>query len=296
MAQQALEPFDDRLSYFAYTDVETPVRIELRSAPRALTAMTVRSNVMWALKQLAIDQFHSPSIWGVDFKVLLEGEELYLGKLSNKYRRDGGAVLEGGSGEQGVGNGSSHDEGVSEQEKKPKRALVLTRPAQNATTSTTTSLTITGGQSSPANVQYGMRFQPLGVLLPDIGIFSAILEFLLFLAAYELYQELESANMAYDTLPVWIFVISNVESASGRSLQMYQVLAMLQSIAKHFVEHRIYQELGFNLLADEAIVAVGCVVTGQRRREWCRELDGWVSGVGLGLGGLDRWQNVSVIA
>ena len=74
------------------------------------------------------------------------------------------------------------------------------------------------------------------------------------------------------------------------------MLAMLQSIAKHYVAKRIYQELGFNLLADDAIVAVGCVVMGRRGREWCRDLDGWVSGVGLRLGGFDHWQNVSVNA
>ena len=71
---QALKPFDD-------TDVETPVRILLRLIPAPPTAMAVRSNVIWALKQLTIDQFHSPSIWGVGLKVLLEGEEWYLGKI-----------------------------------------------------------------------------------------------------------------------------------------------------------------------------------------------------------------------
>ena len=80
-----------------------------------------------------------------------------------------------------------------------------------------------------------------------------------------------------------------------RNLQVYDVLAMLQSMAKQYVAQRIYQELGFKLLANEAIVAVGCVVTGRKGREWCRDLDGLVSGVALGLGGLDHWQNVSVI-
>ena len=90
-----------------------------------------------------------------------------------------------------------------------------------------------------------------------------------------------------------LYAISNVELASVRSLQ---VLAMLQSIAKHYVAQKIYQELGFKLLADGAIVAVGCVITGRKGREWCRDLDGLVSGVALGLGGLDHWQNISVTA
>ena len=47
----------------------------------------------------------------------------------------------------------------------------------------------------------------------------------------------------------------------------FEVLAMLQSIAKHYIAQRIHQELSFNLLADEAIVAVRCVFSGQKGRE-----------------------------
>ena len=90
---------------------------------------------------------------------------------------------------------------------------------------------------------------------------------------------------------------SQCRLGSVRSWQVYEVLAMLQSIAKHYGAQRIYQELCFNLLADEATVAVGCVVTGRKKgREWCRDLDGLVSGIALGLGGFDHWQNVSIIA
>lgn len=33
---------------------------------------------MWALKQLPTNLFHDPSNWGLDFKVRLSGEDLYL--------------------------------------------------------------------------------------------------------------------------------------------------------------------------------------------------------------------------
>ena len=52
---------------------------------------------------------------GVDSNVLLEREEVYLGQLSDRERPNGSAVLGGGSGEQGVGNGSSSDDGGLEQ-------------------------------------------------------------------------------------------------------------------------------------------------------------------------------------
>ena len=87
----------------------------------------------------------------------------------------------------GLDNGSSSDDGVEDQEKKPERAQVITPPTYNATASTITSLIMTGGEKGPANVRYSMRFQPTSVLIPNIGIFSAILELLLFLATSDRY-------------------------------------------------------------------------------------------------------------
>ena len=63
----------------------------LRSAHDAPTA--VRSGVMWALKQLSIDLFHDPSIWGLGFKVQLSREDLYMGRLSDRNRL--GGMLDG---------------------------------------------------------------------------------------------------------------------------------------------------------------------------------------------------------
>ncbi|KAF6224997.1 hypothetical protein HO133_010192 [Letharia lupina] len=260
LAQQAVEPFDARLSYFEYADAETPVRIVLRSAPHAPTTLTVRSNVMWALKQLPINLFHDPSIWGLDFKVRLRGEDLYLGSLSNSNRP--GGVL-GAGGEQGGGNGSSDGS-----EEKQKRALLITQP------SNTTAQNLKNPGSSPTDIQYDLRFQLTGLPLPDIGIFSAILEFLLGLGAGDPYQAVESAKLALDTLPVWIYISYNAQPSSTQRLQVYRVVAILQAIARYCVGQRIYQELIFNLLVDDLLLASGCVVRGVGEREWCRGLEG----------------------
>ncbi len=283
MAQQSFEPFDDRVSYFEYTHTETPVRIVLRSAPNAPTAMTVRSNIMWALKQLPIDLFHSPSIWGLDFKVQLSGGDLYLGKLSNKHRP--GEVLV----ERGAQGGNSNLD-VSGQ--KQNRTLLLITQPSNTTAQT---LTMIPGPNR-ANTQYDLRVRFAGQPLPDIGIFSTILEVLLSLGALGPYQEIKAASLARDTLPVWVYVVHDAEQGSTQGLQAYQVVAILQATAIYCVERRIYQELIFNLLADEMLVAAGCVVRGLGGREWCRGLEGWGDGGGLGIKGVDVSQNVSVLA
>ena len=61
------------------------------------------------------------------------------------------------------------------------------------------------------------------------------------------------------------------------------VLAMLQSIAKRYVAQRMYQELGFNLRDDEAVVTVACVITGRMGRVWWRGSDGLGSGGCFGI-------------
>lgn len=215
---------------------------------------------MWALKQLPINLFHDPSIWGLDFKVRLLGEDLYLGSLSNRNRP--GGVLEAG-GEQGGGNGS-----LDGWEEKPKRALSITQPSDT----TARNLTIPG--STPTDIQYDLRFQLTGLPLPDIGIFSAILEFLLGLGARDPYQAVDSAKLALDTLPVWIYISYNAQPSSTQRLQVYRVVAILQAIARYCVGQRIYQELIFNLLVDDLLLASGCVVRGVGEREWCRGLGG----------------------
>lgn len=241
---------------------------------------------MWALKQLPIDLFNAPSIWGLDFTVQLSGEDLYLGRVSNRNRP--GGVLQGGSEQQGGNDSSLRD--VSE--RKRKRALLITQPS-TTTTTTTEKLSL---PDSSANAQYDLRFQLTGLPLSDISIFSTILEFLLDLGAQDPYQAVESADLARHTLPVWIYALHNVEPGSAQRLHIYQVVAVLAAIARHCVAQRIYQELIFNLFIDGVLVAAGCVVRGMGEREWCRGLERKGNGGGLGVVGLDMSQNVSVTA
>lgn len=285
MAQQAVEAFDERLSYFEYTDDETAVRVVLRSAPDARTAMTVRSNVLWTLKQLPTDLFNSPSIWGMDFKVQSSGQDLYLGKLSNK-NRPGGALGGGGG---GVGPGEKGGLDVSERKQRRASLLSIARPSSNSTTTT-------GNPNLPDNTRSQILFRPTGAPLPNVGIFSTILEFLLALAARDRYQAIETAYSARDTSAVWIFVIYNSEPGSTQRLQVYQLVGILREIARYGVQRRIYQEMIFNLLVDELLIATGCVVMGVRGREWCSGLGTGGHGVELGVGGLNVGQNISLTA
>ena len=237
---------------------------------------------MWALKQLPINLFHDPSIWGLDFKVLLRGEDLYLGKLSNSHRP--GGVLQGGVARGGNG-------GLELSEPGRKRARLSTRSSN--TTTITEHLTVPG-QST--NSQYYLRIRVAGLPLSGIGIFSTILESLFLLGAKDPLQAVDTITFANDTLPVWIFVLDNVELGSTRKLHVYEVVAILRAIAGSCVEQRMYQETSFSLFLDDESIAAGCVVRGTKERWWCRGLDGGGNGDGLGLVGSDLSQNVPLTA
>lgn len=75
--------------------------------------------------------------------------------------------------------------------------------------------------------------------------------------------------------------------------RVYQVVAIVQAVARYCVGHSMYQELIFNLLVDDVLVAAGCALKGKGEREWCRVLQGWC---GLGLVGHGLSKNFSVIA
>lgn len=86
---------------------------------------------MWALKQLPANLFHDPSIWGLDSRLRLSGEDLFWGILSKRDRL--GGVLEGGrGGRKRGGNGSLDVSGQTQ-----KRALLITQ-SSNPTTATNT--------------------------------------------------------------------------------------------------------------------------------------------------------------
>jgi hypothetical protein len=70
MAKEALLDSNQVLTDDYFTDntgPNNPVRIQKQANLSAPRAEIVRGNVMWALMQLPVDLFNSPSMWGLDF-------------------------------------------------------------------------------------------------------------------------------------------------------------------------------------------------------------------------------------
>ena len=75
----------------------------------------------------------------------------------------------------------------------------------------------------------------------------------------------------------WIFVMHNSES--DVPLQGFQLLAILEAIARHSVDQARYAEMTFGFFVNGQIVAEGCVTRPELSRAWCQELGGGGSGI-----------------
>ena len=259
MAVESLEPWGDRLFFFDYTSRETPVRIVLQSAPTARTATTVRSTVMWVLQQVPIDLLRNPSIWGVEFKVQANGQDLYTGKVSSHNRQAAAGVLEHG----GKRNGNSSS-GSSEQNR--KEFLLINQPSNTSTESLNLADHLLAGD------RYIGLYEFAGLPLRDIDMFSFTLKYILQLAAEDVHEVVNFVYFTPSTSPIWSYARQQVGQPPAQIMHVYHIVMMLQGAARFCVRRGVYKELLIELWMNDNLLVAGCVVRGLNGRQWCRGL------------------------
>ena len=251
MKLQALEDCDDHIPRYTFTDTEyeySPIRIRIVALVGAPSVQRVRCNLMYGIKSLAKEQLTRPRLFGAAFLEYYRDELLYSGIFDNK----GDASL--------VEPSSNSSTNTSETIAQDKRAL--STYALDANNSTAILLTIPGSD----DVQYRMEFDFLGSPLPQAGIFSTILDFIFTLGQRDAADAVQNVSEV-STDPAWIFVTHSQESTF--SLQVFEVLAILESTARYAALQGRYQEMIFNFFIDEELVAGGCVVAPIASRRWC---------------------------
>ena len=199
------------------------------------------------------------SPYGAAFTEFYRGRLLYNGLFDNKDN-----VLS-------LAQSSNSSAGSNETAAQEKRAL--NTHSLDVMNSSTTSLTIPGSD----DVEYRIDFDFRGDRIGKIAIFSAILEFMMTLAQLNSVDPIEDVSQANATDLSWIFVMHNSES--GIPLQGFQLLAILEAIARHSVNQVCYREMTFGFFVDGQTVAEGCVTKPELSRAWCRELRGGGSGI-----------------
>lgn len=255
MKIQALEDCDQQVTSYTFTDTEyedSAIRIRVNAVEGAPQAQLVRCNMLYAIKTLAIEQLNNEHLYGARFVVLYRGQLIYNGVFDNLHDDPS---LEKSS------NSSTDPSQTVAQEKGELSTQVL-----NATSAIITGPKIPGSN----DVAYEVKFVTSGGLIPKIGIFSAILEFMMKLAQRGSDDTIGSESQARSTDPVWIFVSWDAESRF--SLQMFELLAILESLARWSVHRRHYREVRFYFYIDGELVAQGCLTAPISGRRWCQGL------------------------
>ena len=249
----ALEDCDERLTRYTFTDTEyqdSEIRIQVTAVNDAPQEQLVRCNILYAIKELAIHQLNYEHEFGASFIESYHSILLYGGILDNKH--DDPSLQQSSN--------SSADLNVTNlQEKRASSAQVL-----DTTNSTMTLLNIPGSN----DVDYQIYFHYTGRFIDKINIFSAILEFMMTLAQRDGHAAVDHVSQATSADAYWIFVTHI--PASNFSLQVFEILAILEGIARYCVTKRYYKELSFRFFINHEFTAHGCLTAPIPSRRWCQ--------------------------
>lgn len=252
LANEALEPFNDPLTSYAFEDAESPnnpVRFTMKSAAGADDTRLLRRNVIWTLYQLPLMFFDQPSIWGTDFMVRWSGVDLYIGRLDN---RNSPTITRF--------EGKHHNPATLKRRKR-------TATAQIAAPNPNSSLTLPALKATGAiDIQFFLRPSPP---LPATSIFRTILNGLFTLAVRDIFSPVSAIDLSQPEQRAWIYIMFNNHPAPTHVLRVYQVIALLQAIAQFYIGRQIYQELTLHLVFERQLVAAGCVTRNNELRRWC---------------------------
>ena len=249
----ALRDCNERMTTYTFTDTEyqdSEIRIRVTAAEHAPQVQLVLCNILYAIKTVAIGQLGYGQEFGATFIENHNGIVLYGGVLDNKHDQPS---------LQQPSTPSTDLSGTDSQEKRASSTQVLV-----STNSTTTLLNIPGLN----NVEYRIEFYFTGLLINKVRIFSSILEFMMTLAQRDDDATVEYASQATSTDAFWMFVTHIRDS--GFSLQVFELLGILEAVARHCVSRRHYQELSFRFFVNEQFAAHGCLTTPIPSRRWCQ--------------------------
>ncbi|KAF6227159.1 hypothetical protein HO133_008601 [Letharia lupina] len=253
--REAIKDCDQYIASYTFTDTEyadDPIRIQINAAAGGPEGQLVRCNLVYAIKTLAIDLMTQEILYGARFTESYRGQLLYVGVFDNK--NDVPSL------EQSSNSWADPSETLAQE----RRAL--STQSLNATNSSTTLLAMTGSN----DVEYRIEFDFRKNRVPKTAIFSAILEFMMTLAQLDNDDQIENVSQATSTDSSWIFVMHNSESSV--SLEGFQLVAILEGIARHAVHWGRYVEMTFDFFVNREFVAGGCVTVPNRSRAWCQGL------------------------
>ena len=117
---------------------------------------------------------------------------------------------------------------------------------------------------------YDVRILFEGVGLTKQALFTTLLRSMFKIGLETADSSIGGLSDSDENIPAWFFASEHLESTIP--LQAFQLLAIVEAIARHCVQQDTYRELIFDFYADGIHVAEGCVTTSGTRSLWCRGL------------------------
>ena len=254
MKIQALKDFNQHIVNYAFIDIEyadDPIRIRMEGVAGAPEGKLVRCNIMYAMKTLAVDLLVRGHINGAIFFLSDNGQPIYNGIFDHKNEV---ALLEPSS------NTSANLSEMALQMKGARRPRSL-----NTANSSSILLSIPGSN----DVEYRVDFNLRGRLMIKAFFFSGILEFMFTLAQRDSADSIEAVSQSTGTDLPWIFAR---HVRSDFQLQGFQLLAILEGMARYVARRGGCSELVFSFYINSDLVATGCVTKPIESRRWCNGL------------------------
>ena len=259
MKIQALKDFNQHIVNYAFIDTEyadDPIRIRMEGVAGAPEGKLVRCNIMYAITTLAVDLLVRGHVNGAVFFLSDNGQPIYNGIFDHKNEV---ALPEPFS------NTSANLSEISVQK---KGALTALGPRSlNTANSSSILLSIPGYE----DVEYRVDFDLVGRPIIKSFFFSAILEFIFTLAQRDSADSIDAVSQSTGIDLPWIFAR---RARSDFQFQGFQLLAILEGMARHVASRERCSELVFSFYINSDLVATGCVTRPIESRRWCNGLVG----------------------
>lgn len=249
---QGLENSADAQPTYAFEDTEYPdgkIRVQMEAVQNA--PRTTRSSVMYALAALPIMLMGDNHLAGVEFFEKHRRRYIYHGTLDHLHDNPRLEL-------------STSNASAATREKRSSHTYQTS--VQNMNMSVTSSTT--PGDNSP---HLEVRFYLVGLPTAKKALFSNIL-----MMMYELGVQndgaasVERVEMSQHNSLVWFFVRKHPRTAFPFAI--FHLLALLEGMARYYVQQNSYTEIVYDLFADGELVSGGCITQPLESRKWCAGL------------------------
>ncbi|KAL8659544.1 MAG: hypothetical protein Q9202_007073 [Teloschistes flavicans] len=255
MKEEALKGYYARVLHYYYEDdfrPENPVSITMNYLAPGPDSKATRGALMWALKTLTVQMITFDYYRPMAFVVTHRQNTVWTGLIED---RNQPTSLQNST--------TAHTLAAKSSATPPSFVPVPINPN-----------TVELKQLAPLNndPHYEVNFEIFVLPLAQDGIFEAIMEFLLVLGKVDATAVRTQDRIFLRRTTAWIWLMEVDPPVQEHRFKQFHEVAILEAIARYYVQTHRYKEMTVTLKADGQMIARGCVTRAFRTREWCHGL------------------------